>query len=163
MSKFGVEEFFDQAITVLKAGFNSKIDEINEEKSAEGTELELEKIVDDSQYFEDFLSKVVSKEFFVVHRIQGLEPLASVGSKTATEVTLIFFVCYIDRQGGMRDIKKGLRYGRAITEIFKEKYDMDSRVSSIALKSYYPTSGQFDGSSQVYKIAGCELKGTINI
>lgn len=157
MSKFDVEKFYDYAVALLKDNIGNKITELNTEKSDSIT-LEAP---ENEEYIADFNSQAVLPEFFVYYTISDVVPVQSVGEAVALEVTLMIYAAFIDYEEGDAPIRKGMRYVRALYEIFSDNFAKNSRISDFEIFQHMPQSAQFENTENWYKIAGVQIKGTI--
>lgn len=155
---FDVESFYDYAAQVLKDNISAKVAEINTEKD-DGITLEAPR---SSDYYVDFNEKVISEPFFIYYTLVEARPIENVGEDVSIEVTMMFYVAFIEIDGGDEALKKGMRYTRAFQEVFKEGFAGHAQISDLEIFQHMPQSAQFEKSSKWYKIGGIEIKGTIS-
>lgn len=155
---FDVESFYDLAVATLKDNIDAKIDSLNAEKA---DAITLKKPEGDD-YYPDFNEKMISKTFFISYGIVDAQVTEVVGEDVSIEVTMHVYVGFVEVNGGVEVIKQGLRYTRALHEIFTENFDASANISNIEIFQYMPQSAQFEKNSKWYKIGGIEIKGTIS-
>lgn len=158
MSKMDVEEFYDFTVALVRDNIDAKIDAINAEK---GDTL-LQKPTS-GQFVSDVTEQVLAHDFFLFYTMAPSKVLDNAGPNTSLEITMMFYVVFVDPAGGSDSFKKAVRYTRALAEIFKDNYDSYAHSSDFELVSHIPQSAQFENSSEWYKIGGIEIKGAIVI
>ncbi len=157
MSIFDTESFYDYCSELVKANIDTKIDEINAEKA---DAIILEK-PDANDFVYDFSVQRTTPDFFFFYTLTGERPLQTNGDKVSMEISMIFYAAFVDNDVDDAAIRKGLRYSRALREIFLEDHGKQSKISDLEIISHLPESAQFQNTKKWYKIGGIEIKGSI--
>lgn len=157
MSQFDIESFYDYCIALVKDNIGAKITEINNEK-ADSIVLVAPA---SNQYVSDFSKQLLNENLFVYYTLLDSEITGQTGHGLAQEITMLFYVCFLESENEIDTVKKSLRYTRALTEIFLNDYKSASEISTIEINQILPQSAQFQNASDWYKISGVEIKGTI--
>lgn len=157
MSKFDVESFYNHCADLFKNNIDAKVTEINNEK-ADSITIEAPSA---DQIITDFHEQILNFDFFTYYTLLEATSVDQAGSSVAYEVSMLFYVCFLDPEDGTDIIKKALRYTRALAEIFQEGNFDESRLSGLEIIQHFPQSAQFQNGSDWYKIGGVEIKGTV--
>lgn len=158
MSKFDAENFYDYCVNLVKDNIASKVAALNTEKSDSITLI----APDSGNYLSDYNNIAVTPSFFIYSSIIGVNVLQSVGTKASLEITVMFYVAFIDHSESDSAIRKGLRYTRGLQEIFLDNFSKNSQISDFQIFQHAPQSAQFENTSKWYKIGGIEIKGVIS-
>ena len=157
--KFDVESFYNLMVKTLKDNIDTKIDEINAEKA---DSITLQKPRDPQDYYANFNNQMLAQTFFIYYTMISAKPLENVGGHGSVEVVMHIYAAFVDVDGD-NALQKGMRYTRALSEIFKENYDLSPHISDIEVFEHLPQSAQFEKRSKWYKIGGIEIKGIIQL
>jgi hypothetical protein len=149
--KYDVESFRDDIINLIKDNLDSKINEINLEKS-DSNNISL---VAAENYYNDINDQVLNANPFVHYGVLTAEPIGSVGIKTSLEVTIFVYV-FIDMLNAVGAETKVLRYIRALSEVIQ--CDFKKFRASLSIVQRLPAIVQHNGSD--FKVGGINITGT---
>lgn len=159
MSKFDEEEFYDYCVNLVKDNIGAKITALNAEK-ADAITLETPGA---SDYIFDFSVKSATPDFFIYYTMLDAVPLDTVGNQSSIECNILFYFAFIDFEENDYSIRKGMRYTRALREIFLDNFNNNHQISDFEIFQVFPQSAQFQNTKKWYKVGGVEIKGVITV
>ena len=148
-TKYDVESFVNDILSLIQAGLPGKITAINAEK-ADTNSIDNIPV---GAYYDNMGNQVVNST--IVGIISN-----TVGSSTSSEVTLAFSVIFnnLNQQG---TIQKVLRYTRCLKEVVMDSFDNNSHHSNLKITEFTPLDIEMNKGSD-FKIGGIQITATIS-
>lgn len=155
--KQDIESLADYIESLLKAGLNAKIDQINTEK-ADTTTL---KHVDAAAYsMHRIKGSALNFDPLVVTYLDNLDAVG-MGAGTAETPTIKAVILVADNGQDSELDRRMLRYMRAVKEVFEENFSKNRTWPNLEITSLVPDSAKLNGSSQNYRATGVNLKTSL--
>jgi hypothetical protein len=162
--KYDVERFLLDIETVFKANLNTKIAEINTEKSTLTPETRddftLQTMGDDFWYLQH-LPQVWSSKQFMVFGINAID-LKDQQEDNAIQVMKVFIEAVIPDTGDSKyksNVFKSLRYTRALQEVAMENYDSIRSFGKLKIDVLVPTTVAI--GNKTLQSSGIEITASI--
>jgi hypothetical protein len=155
LSKYDIESFITDIITLVQDNLASKINSINTEKN-DGYSIST---IDTTSYFDDITDQVLNVNPFIYYTPVEITT-EMVGPKINTKITLAISVVF-DNNNQDGTIKKVLRYTRCLREIIQENYKKFGYMSRLNVVEFAPTNIQLNEGS-FFKMGGIQVVGHIS-
>lgn len=154
---YDLESLMNDVKTILTSNLNTKIGDINTEKSDSITLL----TVDNSAYFlQDLNSETVNYNPFIFYSCENIEGTGE-GPNTPQEF-LINIILVLADQSGYSDLSTRMfRYSRALKEIFEENFSIKSNSNFISINILAPIPLTTLNESREFKAVGIQIKSSI--
>lgn len=156
-AKYDAESLLVDIEALLKADLNAKIAEISAEK-ADG--LELKSVPAAAYFFQTLNEKCANFNPFVIYGItDGTEE--GVGSSVAETVVMEVAIVVVDNGQDHAIGKRLLRYRRALSEVFSDKWAEMRYSVKLKVKSLSPVSLRLIDSSESYQAVGVRIEADL--
>lgn len=154
MSAYDFENILDNVESILKTNLNTKISEVNTEKSDSITLND----VDSSAYaFQSLNNEIVNFDPFIVYGLIDIES-DGIGPYTSSEAIIQVVLVACDTSEGVGMDRRMFRYQRAIKEVIESNWQSGGLGNKIKIDSLMPmTVKRLDGSEE-FKAIGIEIK-----
>lgn len=152
MAVYDPESLLIDIENIVKNNLNTKITAINTEK---GDSITLASI-DSSAYILDIDLKSVNYNPFILTSIVDIES-NGIGSATSKIITINVALIHSDNGQDSAIVKRMLRYGRALSEIFEENFYQKRVTGILKIQNLPILSFQKSNSSLVYKVVGLDI------
>jgi len=155
MATYDEESLLSDIETVLKNNLNTRIAAINTEKADSITLA----TIDSGAYFMDMDDRSANYNPIVVYTISSIET-ESIGHATARNI-IVNIAIIVNDNGDLSIVKRMLRYGRALREVFEQNFRYIRALDNFKIQSLPVLGFQLRNNSQRYKIVGLDLETSI--
>jgi hypothetical protein len=155
MATYDEESLLVDIETLLKNNLNTRITALNTEKADSITLAQ----VDSNAYFMDMDDRHANYSPVVIYTISGIDT-ESIASSSLRTITINIAII-INDNGDLDIVKRMMRYGRALREVFEMNFKYIRAVSDFKISSLPVLSFQLRNTSERYKIVGLDLETCI--
>jgi len=154
---YDAETFFDDMVGLIdETALNAKGTSINTEKG--DSELKTDWVADD--FILNFNESVINKDEFIHYGFIDVETLESNATKVAETFKMFFSIWLICTDDEILEMRKLLRYTRALEEIAKEAA-LNFKTSILEVETFKPVTVEDNNGSDWYRAAGIHVTGVI--
>ena len=154
---YDAETFFNDMTGLIDAAaLNAKGTSLNTEKG--DTELKTDWVAND--FILNFNESVINKDEFIHHGFVDVETLESNANRVSETFKMFFSIWLICTDDEVLEIRKLLRYTRALEEIAKEAA-LDFQTSTLEVETFKPVTIGDNNGSDWYRAAGIHVTGVI--
>lgn len=157
-TKYGIEELLDDVATLLTTYLNTKITEINTEKSNDAYSIEA---IDSGAYFLQTMDeKAANYKNFVLYGVSDIETVAN-GPSTSQNITVEVTIVMHDPRENVNVAKRCYRYSRALREVIQDNWHLATNAVKIEVESLVPAEFELWDNSSAYRAIGIQIKANI--
>lgn len=155
MANYDAETFFDDMLNLFQTQLDAKLAALNAEK---GDSLIKEAFPDD-EYLLNFNQIVMNKDTFVYFGFIDVANPETNGCSTSEAFKMFFSVATIGSDDETLEMKKILRYTRALEEVAQEN-STKFQTSTLEIETFKPAVEQFQESNW-WLVGGIHITGVI--
>lgn len=156
MAFYDAENFFDDMLALFRANLNAKCTALNTEKS--DTLLKTDFVDDD--FIINFNDEVINKNAFIYFGWADVSETDSNANCLAESFKMFFSIMDICTNDETLEMKKLLRYTRALAEIAQDNATK-FRTSTLEIETFKPITILDNTGSDWYRGAGIHVTGDI--
>jgi len=151
MASYDIETLLIDVKEVMTTNLNTKITDINTEKN----DTTILSAINAAAYLQDMDDSTAVYDPFVLYMVTNIDS-EGIGPATMKTVTVNIAIILVD-SSYLDIINRMWRYGRALEEIFEEKWKFKRGVCDFKIESLPVLSFQLLDESQRYKVVGINL------
>lgn len=150
---YDLELLMDDIKTIMTSNLNTKIGDINTEKSDSITLL----TVDNSAYFlQDLDHSTINHNPFIFYSCENIEG-KGLGPNTPQEFIINCILVLADQSGYIDISTRMFRYLRALREIFEENFSIKSNGNFISINSLAPIPLTSLNETEEFRATGIQI------
>jgi len=159
--KYDLERLLDDLLAIVKTNLNTKINEIQAEKTTLlGQGNFAVPLIDDNAWFDSLDERTVNFDPYVYYGVNDNRVIEQAGAE-ASEVQIFFTVVLHYDGSDTAMFRKMLRYIRALQEIVSENFDAIQCASNLTVSTMTPVDLKDLDGDTFHKIGGVVINTSI--
>jgi hypothetical protein len=159
--KYDSEMLLNDLFTIVKQNLNSKISEIQAEKTALlGDQNFVVPLINDKAWFDTLDDKTANFDPYVYYGLND-NTVIELASAESSELAIFFTVVLHYNGNDATMYRKMLRYIRALQEIVREHFDSIPEVARFQVRTIVPNDLRDLDTSEMHKIGGVVINTAI--
>lgn len=154
---YDIESLLDDIESILKAGLNTKITEINAEVI---DDIVMKTIDSDAYFLQELNSKTSNWNPIVLYGVSNIDTMSNgqdVMSKVSVEIIIIF-----EDNGIEKSIPKlAYRYNRALKDVIRDNWSLSTNANKLEMEDLLPIPYTKLNSSQKARATGIKILTSI--
>jgi len=149
------EIVLDDIQTFLKANLNTQIGVINTDKG----DFTLDTVANEAYFFQTMNNRVSNFNPFVYFAVVDSAAVTDrEGGHLGVNYEFVVFVVSVDNSNDATFERRMLRYGKALMQLFVEKWDKISKPDKFEVSNVEPFPFKLQAGGSIYKAAGVNVK-----